>query len=407
MKITLSSILLFALIIPFIMTYSLSPIPGETPYYIFSLIFLGITGYIVCDLFPLYKYSKEIKLSLLCLVIALVLGTAFTSTIIARHNTAPIYQVHDIVLQQEAAVRYLVVGKNPYKETYFGTPMEQWNYGKEVNPALYHFVMEPLYLLIAVPFYYIANHTIGYFDARIPLYLLFFCLLFFAFKVPKEFDRKLSFVILLAFNPAMLSYIYEGRSDMFMFPILFMGFYLLYKEKYTFSSIIIACAFLIKQSAWPLFPLYVAYLYYKKRSIKYLAYFAITFLLGTVPFLFWNTQAYIDSTILYLSGSGTHSYPISGYGFSMLLHELGIIKDVHAYYPFIIWQVIIGIPILIGMTIYLKKHKNIQVLWILYGLFLFVYWYLSRYMNNSHFGYLTMVFITAYFWPTDEKKPSS
>lgn len=406
MKLSLSSILLFALVTPFIMTVSLSSTPGVTPYWLFSLIFLGISGYILCDLFPEYIYYKTLKLSLLCVVIGLVIGAAFIGTIIARHKTAPIYQVHDIILQQEAAIRYLMVGKNPYQETYFGTPMEQWNYGSEVNPALYHFVMEPLYLVGAVPFYYLSNHTLGYFDARIPLYLLFLALLIMAYFLPKDFDKKLSFVILLAFNPAMLSYIYEGRSDMFMFPVLFAGFILLYREKYTLSSILIACAFLIKQSAWPLFPLYAAYLYYKKRNLKSLIPFILVFLIGTLPFLLWNAQAYIDSTIFYLSGNGMHSYPISGYSLGMLLHELGVIKDVHGYYPFMIWQMIIGIPVLVVMLIYLKKHKTIQTLWILYGLFLFLYWYLSRYMNNSHFGYLTMIFITAYFWPSDEKKSS-
>lgn len=402
-NIKLDSVLLFALVIPFIMTYRISP--GDTPFWLFGFIFLSLLFYFCLDLMRFNEKTYFLlKQLVLWLLIVGVVGSAFVSAIIVRHKTHPIYMIHDIILQQEAAIRFFLDGKNPYEVTYFGTPLEEWNYSdKEVNPALYHFVMEPFYVLFALPFYFISNHTIGYFDGRIPLLFLFLILLIAAEFIPKEQDQKRVFVTLLAFNPAMLPYTLEGRSDIFMFAFLFFGFYLLYKQKYFLSGVPIALSFAVKQSAWPILPFYIAFLYFKTKNaaqtLKNLSPFILTFLIIILPFFLWNQKAFLDSTVFYLSGNTTHSYPISGYGFGSMLEQIGFIKDVKGYYPFYIWQIAIGLPILIILIMYLKRFPTVGKLILSYGIFLFVFWYLSRYFNNSHLGYLSLIFVIAYFFP--------
>lgn len=403
MKRNISSIILFPLVIFFITQYRLSW--GETPYWLFGIIFLLLFLNITMDLVKenIYWIGKSV---IFWLIIICVIGSGFLSVIFVRHQVAPIYTVHDIILQQEAAIRYLLDGKNPYKETYFGTPMEQWHYSdKEVNPALYHFVMEPFYLIFPLPFYVISNILLGYFDARIPLFFLFFGLLIMAWVTVKDKEQKLLFVTLLAFNPVMLPYTLEGRSDIFMFAFFFLGLIGLYTKKYSVAGILLALAFGVKQSAWPFFPFYVAFLYFKLISIKRVIFalvpFVVAFLVIVVPFYMWDTKAFVDSTIGYLNGTVEHSYPISGYGFGMVLKEFGIIKDIQSYYPFVIWQILIGLPVLVVLFKYLKNNLSVKRLILVYGLFLFIYWYFSRYFNNSHMGYLSLVFITAYFFPED------
>lgn len=408
-KIHLDSVLLFALVVPFIMTYRLSP--GDTPYWLFGLIFLGLLLYIIVDILNLNKNTYFlIKRVVLWTLILAVLGGAFLSSIIVRHRTSPVYMIHDIIIQQESAIRFFLDGKNPYAVTYFGTPLEQWNYSdKDKNPALYHFVMQPLYIIFALPFYFFSISFLGFFDGRIPLFLLFLSMLIFADLLVKQKgdNKKFLFLILLAFNPAILPYTLEGRSDIFMFAFLFIGFFYLSKNKFIISSIFIALSFAIKQSVWPLFPLYFAYLYFKTKSLKRILtnifIFLLTFSVLVLPFFLWNEKAFLDSTVFYLSGNIPHSYPISGYGFGSLLREAGIIKDLNAYYPFYIWQFIICVPLLFGLIIFLKKTPTVQRLILTYAIFLFVYWYFSRYFNNSHLAYLSMVFISAYFWPEEVK----
>lgn len=409
-KIRFDSILLFALVIPFVMAYRIGT--GDTPpYWLFGVIFLLLTGYILIDLLRLsdVQFTKWKNIVLVATMI-IVIGSAFTSAIIVRHKTHPIYMIHDIILQQEAALQFLVHGKNPYAETYFGTFMEQWHYAdNEVNPALYHFVMEPFYLVSAVPFYVLSNHTIGYFDGRIPLLVLFALMIGTGYFIAENPEQKRLFMILLAFHPSLLQYTLEGRSDVYMYAFLLLGFYLLQKRKYVITAILLALAFAIKQSAWPLMPFYLLYLYWKEKDIKKVAtstaIFLLSFSLVVLPFIVWNPSAFYDSTIAFLSGTTKYSYPISGYGLGSLLLQFGVIKDKFAYYPFTFWQLGVGIPALLMLGVYFKQLPSVKRMILCYGLFLFLFWYLSRYFNNSHLGYLSLVLITAYFWPEEEAAP--
>lgn len=406
--IKLDSILLFAFVIPFIMTFRIGT--GDTPYWLFGLIFLGLLLYVVLDLLKLSKQTYfKLKQSLLWIIIIGVLGNAFGAAMIVRHVTHPIYMIHDMPLQQEIAIRFLLDGKNPYAEHYFGTFLEQWHFSEnQVNPALYHFVLPPFYLLFALPFYFFGNTVFGFFDARMPLLVLFFSILILGSMLIKDKGKRLLFLTLFTFNPATLPQILEGRSDIFMFAFLFAGFFLLERRRYVLSSILIALAFAVKQSAWPLFPLYVAFLFFKTKSlVKTLGYlfpFGVTFGLLILPFIFWDAKAFFDSTIFYLSGSIQTSYPISGYGLGKLLHQLGVIKDLNSYYSFHIWQAAIGLPLLYVFVRALKNKPDVGRLILFYGIFLFVFWYLSRYLNNSHLGYVSMVFMISYFWPKNEGK---
>jgi uncharacterized membrane protein len=403
LRLSVSSIVLACLSVPVIMTYQI--FPGDTNFIQFGLIFLGLFLNFLVDIIKISeKRYYTYKFILFWVILILTVGGAFVSAIIVRHKVAPVFQIHDIILQLEAAIQFFRHGVNPWAATYFNTYMASWHYSDSmINPALYHFVMMPLYLLFSLPFYFVANHTLGYFDGRIPLYFLYFSLLITAFKFIKDKEKKLLFVTLLAFNPAMFSYTMEGRSDIFMFAFFFGGLVLLFKKRYSYAGVFMASAFAVKQSIWPILPLYIGYIYFMSKNVsktaKRLLSFVITFLILVLPFVLWNPMAFLNSTVLYLSGNTAHSYPISGYGLGVLLHQLGFIKNLSDSYPFVIWQIVIVIPFMCYMLYLLRKNTNVRMLILTYGLLTIVYWYLSRYFNNSHMGYLTMVFLTAYFWP--------
>src|SRR3989344_7469067 len=413
-SIKLDSILLLALAVPFIMTYPLR-VEG-TSYVLFTSIFITLLLYIVCDLFALSKKTYAIvKIGLLSLAIFLILGSSFRAAIIRRHQISPVFEVHDMPIQIELGLQYLLRGKNPYSEDYVGTPLEEWHFDDTAtNPAIYHFVMGPFYLLMSIPVYLVSNRLFGYFDARLPLYLLYGALMLMAGLLVKDIHNKLVFIILLAFSPAILNYVLEGRTDVAVHAFLFLGWFLLYKNKFIAGGISLAIAFTIKQSAWPLFPLYALWLFSQTPSkqrilsrigqtIVQLIPFTVTFTAIMLPFYLWDPNSFMEDTISYLSGTIPTSYPISGYGLGMLLSELGFITDRMAYYPFIIWQILIVLPVLFFLIRYLIKRPTVKRMIVSYGILLFVYWYLSRYFNNSHLGYISLVFITAYFWPEHEK----
>jgi len=386
------------------MTYRIGP--GETPYWLFGIIFGLLLGYLGLDLVKWKKAKLERLKSLwLWAIIILVIGSAFLAAIIVRHQTSPIYNIHDIVLQLESVIQFFLQGKNPYASFYFGTPLEEWHYSEAaINPALFHFVMMPWYFLFSLPFYFFSISVFGFFDGRMPLLFLFFFLLVLAWRLVKKGETRHLFLILLAFNPATLGYFLEGRADIFMFAFLFWSWYWLEKKRYSLAGIPLALAFATKQSAWPIFPFYLVFLWLKSKksllqTIKNLLPFVLVFGVIVLPFFFWDMKAFLESTIFYLAGSVSHSYPVSGYGWGMILNQRGIISDINAYYPFWIWQALTCLPLAVFLFWWLRKSPTVWRLIVCYGVFTLVFWYFSRYFNNSHLGYLSMVFLTAFFWP--------
>ncbi|TXG78647.1 DUF2029 domain-containing protein [Candidatus Dojkabacteria bacterium] len=408
MSISLLTILLFALVSPLIIDFTIFHDKQSNIYYgvVFGLLLLMAVFDIYKDKF---KWITNVRTFTVFAIIALTIGIGCVVYVFDRHKISSAYRTHDIIIQQEIAVRMLLTGKNPYKETYFGTALEEFKYyDNQTNPALYHFVMEPFYLVSVVPFYAAQSKTVGFFDARIPLYLLFGILLIGGFMFIKDKEEKLLFITLMTFNPMTVRFLLEGRSDMFMLPFLFGGFIFLYKKRYSFAIILIALAFAIKQTAWPLFPLLFYFLWLQTKDIKqvgkYLLIFVITFGIFVLPFLLWNPKAFLDSTVFFVSGNSANSVPISGYGFSVLLMNMGVIKDSHERYPFIVWQIIFAIPVLLILARRLRENTTVKFLIIAYTIFLAVFWHFSRYFNDSHIGFISSLLIIAYFFPAEKMK---
>jgi hypothetical protein len=411
----LEAVLLASFSIPIIMKYRILPVTG-TPYWMFGIIFLLL---IINILFSIYfnqnkiNVFNKIKNILVGILLTLVLGGVMWTAIADRGKNAPGQNdnVHDIVLQLEAALRYLGQNRNPYAETYFGTPMESWHYAENgidtVNPALYHFVMPPWYLLFPYPFYYVSMRTLGYFDARMPLLFCIIGLAFSVFFLFRKPDIGRLAVVLVLFNPATIDYLIEGRSDFFGLFWLVLAILLLKFNKYFLASVIMSLAIMSKQTIWFMTPIYFGYLWLSlnKSWQKVIFYAAVTgvIVIGLcLPFILWNPIAFFNSVIFYLSGNTAHGYPISGYGFGMLLYEFKIIKSIHAYFPFVLWQSVLGGLILTVGFILIKKYLTLSRVIILHAISLFVFWYFSRYFNNSHMAYITTLFLLGILLNIDE-----
>ena len=412
-----SATLLFLVTIPVVMGYKISPGIG-TSYVLFLLYFLLNFGNICYSLFAKNGRKEETVKNILTWTITLfVLCGTMGTAIMDRGRIAPgqNYKIHDIILQQEAALRYLGDGKNPYKETYFGTPMEQWTYGEGdkdvVNPALYHFVMPPWYLLSSYPFYFVSMRTLGYYDGRMPLLLATIGLLIVLFFWIKNKNIARLAVILIGLNPASMSYLIEGRSDMLVLWWFILALFLIEKKRYIFSAVSLALAEMTKQTAWFAVPIVIGYLWIGKRvAIKQVIIYcfvgALVSMVLMAPFLAWDAKAFLDSTIFYLSGNGPHSYPISGYGLGMLLIGFKVISDTHAYYPFIVWQLILGGSGIMFGILTLRKYTSIAMVCFIHAITLFLFWYTSRYFNNSHVAYIATLFAISVFKIWDEEKIS-
>ncbi len=412
----LDALLLFTLSVPVVMGYRILPVDG-TPYWLFGILFGLLIGNLVLSLHPLKLRKKfwQLKSLMTWLVLLIVLGGTAVTAMVDRSKTAPVYGVHDIVLQQEAAMRFLLEGKNPYRETYFGTPVEEFNYDElgnpdAVNPALYHFVMPPWYVLFPFITYAVSIPLFGFFDGRMALLVAMAGLLFVVWKWLKNGSLSLMAMTLTSLSPAVVDYFLEGRSDVFALFWLIWSLFFLERGRYIWSAVILALGIASKQTIWFAVPFYFVYLWAKhqaadrKKFILLVSVAAGGVLASVVgPFLAWDATAFFDSTVRYLNGTIPYGYPVGGYGLGMVLYAAGVIRDLHAYYPFVWWQALFGVPLLFVLGRWIMRKPKMSRVVLSYALFLSVVWYFSRYFNNSHFGYLSSVFALGALKALDEE----
>ena len=214
-------------------------------------------------------------------------------------------------------------------------------------------------------------------------------------------------MILVALSPGVIDYVIEGRSDAFVLFWLIWSLFLLEKKRFVLSAVLFAFALMSKQTAWFSLPFIGAYIWaVSKRSWKtLLRYMFITSTVSAVilvPFLWWDTNAFVNSVIFYLSGNTPQSYPISGYGLGMIFYSLGIVKNIHDSYPFVIWQAAAGLPIYVVWIRWLIREPKISRLLVGYTTVLFVLWYMSRYFNNSHLGFIGNLYVLGVLKHWDE-----
>lgn len=410
----LEAVLLFILSVPLVMQYRILPVEG-TPYWLFGIIFAVLTFNVIFSVYPpRWKEAllERVKGIVFWATLLFVLGGITVTAIVDRHRTAPIYGVHDIVLQQEAAMRFMLVGKNPYKETYFETPMKDWHYGElgrdTTNPALYHFVMPPWYLLFPFLFYFTATPIFGYFDGRMVLLFCLFGTILVILRWFRSPEIGRITAALLALSPGVASYFIEGRSDAFALFWFIWAIYLLDKKLWFWSAVLFGLSLISKQTIWFSLPFYVLYMYRSSKKsltavVKYGVLAVMTVMIFVVPFLIWDARAFVESVLLFLSGGTSTGYPVSGYGLGMVLFSLGIIRDTHAYYPFVYWQLAFGLPTMLISLRFLSKKLLISRLFIAYAVTLLVVWYVSRYFNNSHVTYIGTLLLLGGMKDWDER----
>lgn len=402
MQLGLDAVLLILLSLPIPLTYRV--LPGETPYWLFGIYFLAVILYVLTDRkivnWRFIRDREKIKLGLLwvCIFVAGVLP--LVSAIWARIGAPPEYGVHDIILQTESAVRFLLDGNNPYATDYLGTPLGKFNYtelgSQATNPALYHYVMPPGYLLQNVFLYVPFMSLFGFYDGRILNVAAYLGILLTLCLRVRPMGKKVLTMIIAAFPPLMFHYLLEGRSD---YPALFWlitALFLLREKKFAWSLISFVMGLLTKQTIWLAVPFYLYYLWREAGREKFLNWkmWLWPVMVGIIivgPFIFWDARALWDSTVGFLIGTTVVNYPVAGYGWSMVLLQMGFIRDIHAYYPFIIWQALVCIPLGLVLFKWWRTKLTVGRFLIIYGVWLFSFWYFSRYFHNSHLTYLALV----------------
>ncbi|MEM7032684.1 MAG: hypothetical protein AAF629_24230 [Chloroflexota bacterium] len=119
------------------------------------------------------------------------------------------------------------------------------------------------------------------------------------------------------------------------------------------------------------------------------------------PWFIWSPFHMYDDVWRWSSGQGEHGYQIWGWGASNYALAFGWVNHRFEYWPFIIPGALICIPLLLLLLRRQIRYNSLGGMLYGYGLFIFIFFYLSRFMQPNYLGYILDIFVLAYF--IDEK----
>jgi uncharacterized membrane protein len=286
--------------------------------------------------------------------------------------------------------------------TYDHPLMSIWDPAIGVNPATEHLIYLPGLLLVSLPFEWVGTAVLGFYDQRL-LYLLAFVLVVLLLPATvKQPTYKLALIIGVALNPWLTQPVVWGMNDiMVLLCLLVMGL-LLWKRHPLWAASVLALACTMKQSAWLFVPFFLLAVYLGARPEKrWREVGTAVLLIGGImalvvgPFALWNLPAFVDDTFAYASGTAvTLNYPIRGYTIGRMLVVFDQVQSDLDYYPFWIWQLVIGLPVLALCLYYQWQQRTIAAMFLAASLFIFTLGFVSRYFQDNYVGFvITLAFL--------------
>ena len=401
------------------------PRPGEPIGLVLNAIVLGLFAiYALVDLALREPRRSTWKAWLLAgiVVCAVLLPTA--KLILLRQGSGPASYTHDGgVIQTEATIRFLLEGKNPYTEDYTDTPMAEWGFNA-YRTALYHYPYLPWTFLFSAPAY-LLGQALGFYDQRIVYLVLFVLMLWLAKSLAPARQAGLALVAILALNPIMALDVIFGQNDVFV--LAWLIFALVAWERWRqarmhgngarwflmLSTVCFGLACASKPTAWFMAPFYGLLLVYDDprlategvrgawRTVPQIFKRALpaitTFLLILLPYLVWDGWSLYDDVWRWSSGQGPTGYQIWGWGASNFVLAGGLVADRFGQWPFWALQILVAAPVLVWFIARQLRANTLSNACWHYGLFLFVFFYGSRFLNENYLGYILAVLAVAIF----------
>lgn len=388
------------------------------------LTFAIVFGLIVFSLFDAFRPRPKVFNQVAWIgVLLLILFTVIVPTIgfvSLRHANGPATNVHDNPIQIEAAIDFLLHAKNPYVETYYNTPLAEWNGGMVhgiTNPALDHVIALPGHLIMSLLARLPMHALFGFYDERMFYLIVFILMLWLASRLGKSSEHRLRSVVLLGLNPLLVPFLIFGRNDVLVFTVLLAAFLCLADKRGILAAFLFGLACTVKLFAVAFAPAFLVVLIAQAKgmnlsdrlraSIVPVLVCALTFLALILPFVLWNPSAFYDDVIRYTNGTSATSYPIVGYGLSKMLLNLGVIRTQTDSYPFWILQTIAVVPLLVLFLPKLARKPSASLMVFVGTFILFTFMFFSRFMNDNYFGLVSLLAFAGYGFSLRERSAAA
>lgn len=406
--------LLFALLAaPYLSMMFLPPLPELLPEDLRSgaLVVMCLGGYWLLDLLPRRPRLRRVigpgKYVLIALAVLVIVVAPTLAAIDARRQAERHEFAHDGLMQSESATQFVLLGRNPYVESYADTPMGKWEFdigGVKINPGLEHYAYLPLTFLLPLPAQALAGDR---FDHRW-VYLAFYAvMLILSARLTRDETRRLSLLLILALNPLFVPFFVEGRNDVLSLFWLVLIVLAVQRRQWALSAVWLALACATKQFAWFLTPFWLMLVAERgtraeqwsrlKRPLAVLAG-GTALLLG--PWLLWDAAAFVGDVTYLQSGPAGGGYPVSGFSLGILLLAIGVMKSPLETFPYWLFQLAAALPLLIIMLRRQWREPSVTVMLMGAGLFTFVLGFFSQFFHDNHVGFIIAVMALAQFGET-------
>ncbi|MBX3010966.1 MAG: DUF2029 domain-containing protein [Caldilineaceae bacterium] len=390
----------------------IGPRPAEPLGLLLFATTLGLLGlYFVVDLLGTTRWQWFAK-GLLLTAILLTAVYLPTGKLILLDAQGPrgSYSHDGGVLQTEATIAFFLQGKNPYVEDYTQTPMATWGH-PDFRTALYHYPYLPWTFIFSAPFYGLGQ-ALGFYDQRLVYLLLFSLALVMVPRLATSPRAKLALTAAIGLNPLMALDLIFGQNDVFV--LCWLLFSLVAWQQWRrrptarwaliLSALCFGLACASKPTAWFFAPFYGLLLLVDQASALTGHWRAwgklwtplwqrgqwalVAFALLVGPYLLWDPFAFYDDVWRWSNGQGETGYQIWGWGASNFVLAFGWVQTRFAEWPFWRLELLLAAPLLLWF-LQRQRHQNtlFAACWH-YGVFLFVFFYSSRFLNENYLSYI-------------------
>ncbi len=396
-----------------------------------------LMAYLLVDLARSGQWQRRVKWGLL---VGIILCAVYLPTVklmlLDAQGPRGSYAHDGGVLQTEATIDFFLTGKNPYAEDYTATPMATWGH-PDFRTALYHYPYLPWTFIFSAPFYLLGN-LLGFYDQRIVYLLLLAVALALVPRLAQQERSKLALVALVGLNPLMGLDIIFGQNDVFVLCwLLFalVAWQMGYRgstrataagthveqthARYRLLAVLCfgaACA--SKPTAWFFAPFFALLLLADQAPLRFgwrnvvgqigllaqrLWPALLLFSALIVPYIIWDPFAIYDDVWRWSSGQGETGYQIWGLGASNFVLALGLVSGRFAQWPFWALEVILALPTLLWFLYRQWRSNTLANACWHYGLFLLVFFYGSRFLNENYLAYI-LAFLALGFMTADPRR---
>ena len=379
--------------------------------------------------------TTRLKWRLLIIIVLLTVAAPTFKLILLRQGSGPASYSHDGgVIQTEATIQFFLAGQNPYQADYTKTPMAEWGFD-EYRTALYHYPYLPWTFVFSTPWYLLSQAVLGWYDQRfvyLALFLLMLALIPGLARRAGAGDQTaagspaLALTALLALNPIMANDVIFGQNDSFVLFWLLLALWLWRRAVtdqarprrglawLTLSAVCFGLACASKPTAWFLAPFYAVLLLQPavpgrgagwRDQLRLLSSrllpAVLAFALLVLPYAVWDFNALLDDVWRWSNGTAAQAYQIWGWGANNFVLALGLVRDRFAYWPFWIPQLLVAAPALVWLLRRQWLDNSLAGAAWRYGLFLFLFLFVSRFLNENYLGFVLAFWALGYFGADD------